>query len=73
LQYGNFVDIEAREPDIHSFMLKIDDFVAHQEFYKNETIELSKRIANSRNIKEIIASTVQIYSDLLQDKTQINH
>jgi len=65
LQYGNFVDLDALKPTASFLLSGIEDFVANQEFYKNEAIKLSKRIPRTRNMKDIIDSTIQVYTDLL--------
>lgn len=65
MQYGNFVDIEAPQPTKELFLSRIDDFIMHQQFYKQEAIELSKIIASSFSIESTLKSTIEVYEQAI--------
>lgn len=66
LQYGNFIDVNAPAQEKNTFLKIIDDFVINQLFYKNEAIEISKKIATTNNIQHISERTITVYRELLQ-------
>ncbi len=66
LQYGNFVDVEAGTPTTVQFMGTINEFVSNHEFYKNETLKLSKKMFETANIQETSEAIIQVYNEVLQ-------
>ncbi|MDX9883295.1 MAG: glycosyltransferase [Prolixibacteraceae bacterium] len=65
LQYGNFVDVEADTPTTERFLTTIREFVSRQEHYKNEALELRKRIVESNDIRETTEATIRVYEEAI--------
>jgi len=62
--YGNFVDIDGKFPNSECILNTLEDFVINQEFYRNEALILQQKIAEEYNIKNIIASTIEVYKEV---------
>lgn len=65
LKYGNFVDIEAPSPGKEAFIKIIDDFVVRQGFYKQEALDLRKKIIQTFDIRKVVKQTIEVYEELI--------
>ena len=74
-QFGNFVDLDGKEPDAKVIFNRISEFIENEQFYRNQSRQIRQQIESEYRIEAVAASTEQFYESMINEclKDKINH